>query len=72
MRNSEKIKKTTTTAAITTTTEILTTTKASVSQEITTIIYEYRTAFYSLLVIVLLAILGFVGYKWFVSGASST
>lgn len=71
MRNSEKIQKTTTTMALTTTTEIPTTTKASVSQEITTVIYEYRTAFYSLLIIVLLAILVYMGYKWFVSGSSS-
>lgn len=66
MRNSEKMKNTTTTPQTTNiTSEIPTTTTASLA--ITNIIYEYRTAFYSLLVIVLLAILGFVGYKWFAS-----
>ena len=73
MRNSEKMQKTATTIPQTTSSaEIPTTTIAApLSQEITKVIYEYRSAFYGLLVIVLLAILGFIGYKWFVSSSSS-
>ncbi len=67
MRNSEKIIKTTTTTPETTKAENTTTTTATLA--ITEVIYEYRTAFYSLLVIVLLAILGFVGYKWFAASS---
>ena len=68
MRNSEKMKKTTTTPQ-TTAADIPITTTASL--EITKVIHEYRTAFYVLLVIVLLAILGFIAYKWFVPTSSS-
>jgi len=67
MRNSEKIAKTTT---IPQTTEPTPTTTTA-SQAIVEQIYKYRTAFYALLVIVLLAILGFVGYKWFTSSTSA-
>ena len=72
MRNSEKMQKTaTTTTQTTSSSEIPTTTIATpLSQEITKVIYEYRSAFYGLLVIVLLAILGFIGYKWFVSSSN--
>lgn len=69
MRNSEKMKKTITTTPQTTIAEIPITTTAS--QTITTLIYEYRTTFYGLLVIVLLLIMGFVAYKWFVPASSS-
>jgi hypothetical protein len=74
MRNSEKMQKTATTIPQTTSsTKIPTTTIAApLSQEITKVIYEYRSAFYGLLVIVLLAILGFIGYKWFVSASASS
>ena len=68
MRNSEKMKKTTTTPQ-TTAADIPITTTASL--EITKVIHEYRTAFYVLLVIILLAILGFIAYKWFVPTSSS-
>lgn len=69
MRNSEKIKKITTTEPQTTAAGIPITTNASYA--ITEVIYKYRTAFYALLVILLLAILGFVVYKWFVPSSSS-
>ena len=69
MRNSEKMKKITTTTPQTTAAGIPITTTASYA--ITEVIYKYRTAFYVLLVIVLLAILGFVAYKWFVPSSSS-
>jgi hypothetical protein len=73
MRNSEKIQKTATTTPTTTIAEntATTTTTGTTTLAITNVIYEYRTAFYSLLVIVLLAILGFVAYKWLVPEASS-
>jgi ankyrin repeat protein len=72
MRNSEKMQKTATTIQNTTSSaEIPTTTiTAPLSQEITKVIYEYRSSFYGLLVIVLLAILGFIGYKWFVPASN--
>ena len=82
MRNSEKIQKTITTPQITTTPKTniaennATATTAPTPTgltllAITNVIYEYRTAFYSLLVIVLLAILGFVAYKWLAPVPSS-
>jgi hypothetical protein len=67
MLNSQKIVKTTTPE----TTAVDKTTTTTAPLAITEVIYEYRTAFYVLLVIVLVLILGFVGYKWFTSSNQS-
>lgn len=71
MRNSEKIAKTTTTPQTTQPEITETPTTTNAAQVITKMVYEYRSAFYGLLVIILLAILGFVVYKWFVSSGES-